>query len=97
MEFFDDAGASLGEYFVPAGPLGGLSFLGVSFDGSERVGSVRINVGNAPLGPGVIDGGAVDLATVAHLVFGEPQVVPEPMAAGLVLLGICLLLVYRRR
>jgi hypothetical protein len=97
LEFFDDGGVSLGEYFVPAGPTRGLSFLGVSFDGGERVGSVRINSGNAPLGPGVIDGGVVDLVVMSHFVFGEPSVVPEPAFCGLIVLAGCLWSMRRRR
>src|SRR5437762_12785854 len=53
IQFFDLAGFSLGTFAVPALPPGSqnLSFLGVSYNGTERVARVRITSGNAALGP----------------------------------------------
>jgi hypothetical protein len=96
LEFLDQSGDSLGTYFAPAGPAGGLSFLGVSFTGQEQVWSVRINSGNAPLGPGILDGGLVDLVVMDDFIFGEPRLVPEPSVWGISLAGGLLLLARRR-
>jgi hypothetical protein len=97
LEFLDRSGDSLGTYFVPAGPAGGLSFLGVSFTGGEEVWSFLIYSGNAPLGPGILDGGLVDLVVMDDFVFGEPQVVPEPSVWGLCLGGLLVLALRRGR
>jgi hypothetical protein len=85
IEFFDVGGQSLGMAFAPAFN-NGLSFVGVMFDGGERVGRVRITSGNVALGPN--DGGSVDVVAMDDFIYGEPQSVPEP--ATLVLLGTAL-------
>src|SRR5215471_11432487 len=74
MEFFDQAGASLGSYAVPASLPGSqsLSFLGVSFTGGERVGRVRITSGNAPLGGNDNPPGS-DVVAMDDFIYGEPQ------------------------
>ena len=62
----------------------GLSFLGVRFDGGERVTRVRITSGNAALGPN--DGGNVDVVAMDDFIYAEVQrAVPEP--STLLLLG----------
>ncbi len=95
LEFFDLTDNSLTTVFVPSGTSGGLSFLGVSFDGGEQIGRVRITSGNSALGPGIVDGGGVDLVVMDDFVFGEPQAVPEPRAALLVLGAVLALLALR--
>src|SRR5262249_37290288 len=72
LEFFDQAGASLG--VQPVAPLdNGLSFLGVSFNAGERVARVRITSGNAPPAAGVNDGGGNDVVVMDDFLYGEPQ------------------------
>ena len=82
IEYFDGA-ISLGRFFAPVAN-GGLSFLGVRFDGGERVTRVRITSGNAALGPS--DGGNIDVVAMDDFIFAEVQrTVPEP--STLLLLG----------
>ncbi|MCX5738915.1 MAG: hypothetical protein NTZ61_10560, partial [Proteobacteria bacterium] len=76
FEYFDADGYSLGTFFSPAYDQG-LSFLGVSFD-APAVNRVRIRYGNSPLGPN--DGGAIDVAVMDDMIYGEPVAVPEPSA-----------------
>ena len=101
LQFFDLANNSLGTFFVPALPGSStFSFLGVRFD-TPVVHRVRITAGNAVLGPGTNDGGAVDVVVMDDFIYGEPtaqvnaQPVPEP--ASLLLVGTGLLAVVRRR
>lgn len=94
MEFFDVAGLSLGLFSVPGvfdqpngqNSQGSFSFLGVSFDGGERVARVRVVSGS--LG---IDGNFVgndDAVVMDDFIFAEPLRVSEP--AGLALAGVAL-------
>ena len=71
LQFFAPDGALLFERFVPAAAGDETqSFLGVSFDAGEIVGSVRIVSGNAALGP---DESAVrDLVAMDDFIYGEP-------------------------
>lgn len=88
LEFFDLNNQSLGIFNAPIQD-GGLSFLGVSFDAGERVGSVRITSGNAALGAGVLDGAGVDVVAMDDFMYSEPQaIVPEPNMTTLILLGL---------
>jgi hypothetical protein len=88
LEFFDLNGLSLGIFDAPV-HNNGFSFLGVSFDGGELVGSVRVTSGNTFLGAGS-DGGTIDVVAMDDFMYSEPQaVVPEPGAATLLLLGVC--------
>jgi MYXO-CTERM domain-containing protein len=67
----------------------GLSFLGVTFDGGERIARVRIRSGNAPLSADVNDGtfldnfGTVDVVAMDDFFYGEPIAVPTTGAAAL--------------
>ena len=74
IQFFDQAGFSLGTFAVPALPPGSqnLSFLGVSFNGTERVARVRITSGNAALGP-VDNPPGTDVVAMDDFIYGEPQ------------------------
>ena len=86
----------LGSFFVPVSPNGGLSFLGVSFNGGERVSRVHINSGNAPLGSSTLDGGLIDLVVMDDFMYGEPLQVPEASTTALLSLGTFLVLGARR-
>jgi hypothetical protein len=71
LQFFAPDGALLFERFVPAAAGNETqSFLGVSFDGGEIVGRVRIVSGNAALGPD--EAGVRDLVAMDDFIYGEP-------------------------
>jgi hypothetical protein len=73
MEFYDIAGKQLAEA-QPVPANNGLSFLGVSFNGSERVAKVLIRLGNSPLAPGSVDGvNGVDVVATDDFIYGEPR------------------------
>ena len=82
IQYFDQAGASLGTFAVPASLPGSqtLSFLGVSFNGGERVSRVRITSGNAPLGPTDNPPG-IDLVVMDDFIYGEPQAIVNGCAS----------------
>lgn len=71
MEFFDVDGNSLGSW-RPAVADNGLSFLGVFFDGGERVARVRITHGNLPLGAGNNDAAGQDVVVTDDFMYSEP-------------------------
>lgn len=73
IEYFDVNGALLFSGFVPrATGEETLSFLGVGFDGDERVFLVRITSGTIPVGSA--RGG--DVVAMDDFIFGEPQALP---------------------
>jgi hypothetical protein len=74
LQFYDQSGASLGVFAVPALPPGSqnLSFLGVSFNGGERVSRVRIRSGDVALGPNDNPAGG-DVVVMDDFIYGEPQ------------------------
>jgi len=76
IQYFDQAGVSLGTFAVPASLPGSqtLSFLGVFFNAGERVSRVRITSGDAALGPNDNPPGA-DVAVMDDFIYGEPQAV----------------------
>lgn len=83
VQFFDVDGRDLGSYFAPTGTL---SFLGVRFDGGERVGLVRIQAGNQALAAGENDLPGRDVVATDDFVYGEPQPAPpsgESFESGL--------------
>ena len=78
IEFIDARGKSLGEYDVPAGPNGGLSFLCVTGfkikdNGKGAPALVRITSGNVAPSAAGSDGGGVDVAVTDDFILGEPQ------------------------
>jgi len=86
IQLFNSANVSLGTFFVPA-TLGSetFSFLGISF-GTPTIARVRITLGNAALGAGVLDNGTTrDLVVMDDFLYGEP--VPEPATVMFVLAG----------
>lgn len=82
IEYFNAQNQSLGRFPVTASPSGGLSFLGVVFNGTtdaERVARVRITSGNVALGPSFPDGGKLDVVAVDDFIYGEPRAIaPTP-------------------
>ena len=82
LSFFDGNNALLDTIFVPAGPNGGLSFLGVDY-GSAVVSRVRVTSGNAALG---LPESSNDLVVMDDFVYAEP--VPEPGTMALLAMGI---------
>ena len=76
IQYFDQAGVSLGTFAVPASLPGSqnLSFLGVSFNAGERVSRVRITSGNTALGPDDSLPGA-DVVVMDDFIYGEPHAV----------------------
>ena len=97
LTFFDINGAPLGVFNAPVFN-NGFSFIGVSFDAGERIGSVRVNSGSDVLGFGVGDGGAIDVVAMDDFMYSEPQaVVPEPGTTALILLGVGSVAALRRR
>ncbi len=70
-QFFDNAGMSLGTYFVP--PLaGGLSFLGAfTTNGKRNIARVRVTNGNAAIGADD-NGAGSDVVVNDDFIYGEP-------------------------
>jgi PEP-CTERM motif len=98
LEFFDLNGVSLGIFNAPVMD-NGLSFIGVSFDAGELVGSVSITSGNAALSGTAVDvPGTIDVVAMDDFMYSEPQaVVPEPGTTALILLGVGSVAALRRR
>jgi hypothetical protein len=97
LTFFDINGVQLGVFTAPVFN-NGFSFIGVSFNAGELVGSVRINSGSEALEAGVIDGGAFDVVAMDDFMYSEPQaVVPEASTAVLLTLGLTSLVGTMRR
>jgi hypothetical protein len=83
IQYFDQAGASLGIFAVPASLPGSqsLSFLGVSFNDGEHVSRVRITSGNTPLGPSDAPPGS-DVVAMDDFIYGEPQAIVPGCASN---------------
>ncbi len=91
IAFFNVNNVLLDTVFVPAGPDGGLSFLGADY-GASVVSRVRVTSGNAALGS--IER-ANDLVVLDDFIFAEP--VPEPGTMALLAMGAIGLRMTRRR
>lgn len=85
IQFFDPNGNSLATVFA-APADNGLSFLGVIFNGGERVSRVRITTGNSSLGPN--DGSGVGVVAMDDFIYAEPRAVPEPSSWLLLTAGL---------
>ena len=102
IQYFDEWNNLLTTGF--AQPLdGGLSFLGVRFDGGERIARVRITTGSVALGAGVVDvPGQQDVVAMDDFIYAEPTAnIPEPatwalFGGGLLAVAIRRVLLSRR-
>ncbi len=82
IQFFDETNTSLGVFSVPAmAGDGNLSFLGVLFNGGERIGRVRITSGNAALGPNE-SLPTTDVVVMDDFIYAEPQGAVTPTPTG---------------
>lgn len=104
LEFFDAADQSLGLFEVPGvfptpngqNAQGSFSFLGISFNGGERVARVRIVSGTHGIDGNFV--GLDDAVVMDDFIFGEPLArVPEPVSSALVGAGLLALFATRRR
>ena len=87
LSFFDGNNALLDTFFVPVGPAGSLSFLGVNY-GSAVVARVRVTSGNDVLGS---PENGNDLVVMDDFIYAEPlrlaEPLPEPGTMGLLVMG----------
>jgi hypothetical protein len=99
IQYFDVNDSPLGTLQVLTGANAGLSFLGaIRSDNLPLIGRVRITSGNAALGAGINDGGAIDLVVADDFLFGEPvNPVPEPVSLSLTGLAASAFVIWRRR
>ena len=77
LQFFDTNNISLGTFFAPVAN-NGLSFLGIQFNGGERVGRVHITSGAVALGSN--DAITSDVVVMDDFIYAKPAGVPEPEA-----------------
>jgi hypothetical protein len=92
IEFFDAGNTLLHRVVAPVAD-GGLSFAAVFFATGERISSVRITSGNAPLGAGSLDSGDIDVVAMDDFFYSEPQI-PAPASLSLLAISLC---AFRRR
>jgi uncharacterized repeat protein (TIGR01451 family) len=70
IALFDGNNNSLGQFFVPAGVSGGLSFLGI-VEPAASIARVRITSGNTLLGPND-NGTTIEVVVMDDFIYGEP-------------------------
>ena len=99
MELFGLDDQSLGSFFVPTAVDGGLSFLGVRFDGGELIARVRLTLGDMALtGHGAFAQVNSDFVALDDFIYAEPlRVVSEPGSVALVLVAAAALSSRRRK
>ena len=101
LEFFNLNNVSLGSFFAPVSGAGGLSFLGVDFEGGETVGRVRITAGSetfSAFSPGSdLRESTGNLVAMDDFIYSEPLAIPEPSAAALAGLAVLGCTLRRRR
>ena len=97
IQFFDTNGLSLGSFFAPVAN-NGLSFLGVQFNGGERIGRVRITSGNSAIGP---NDGVTDIVVMDDFLYAEPAAatapIPEPITTLSLASGLLAIILTRRK
>jgi hypothetical protein len=76
IEYFDQAGHSLGKFFVPVGTKGQAEFLGVLFS-PETVARVEITSGTTALGPND-NPPTTNVVVLDDFAYTEPQALPSP-------------------
>jgi len=70
ITLFDSNNNSLGQFFVPAGVSGGLSFLGI-VEPTANIARVRLTSGNTALGPND-NGTTIEIVVMDDFIYGEP-------------------------
>lgn len=88
-------GASGGQFAVPTGPTGGLSFLGLTDPNSYS--RIIIQSGSAVPGTNEVLTNNRDVVFMDDFIYGEPKVVPEPAGIAMAATAICALLIARSR
>jgi hypothetical protein len=88
-------GTNGGQFAVPAGPAGGLSFLGLTEP--NRYSRIIIESGTASPGTTEVLTNNLDVAFMDDFIYGEPTAVPEPGSIGLIAAAYGALLIVRRR
>lgn len=81
IEYFDAANEPIGTFVAPAGAVGNLSFVGVTFPPGQRIGRVRITSGNLPLSVDNVDTDTLDVVAMDDFIYGEPQAQPISLNA----------------
>ena len=82
LQFFDHANTSIGTFFAPTAG-NDISFLGVYFNGGERISRVRITTGNAALSPADTPP-TTDVVAMDDFIYSEPQLVAQAVAPAMV-------------
>jgi hypothetical protein len=92
--FLGDGGNG-GQFAVPTGPAGGLSFLGLT--DPNRYSRIIIQSGTASPGTTEVLTNNLDVAFMDDFIYGEPTAVPEPGTIGLIAAVFSAMLFARRR
>ncbi|MFT3789161.1 MAG: PEP-CTERM sorting domain-containing protein [Tepidisphaeraceae bacterium] len=88
-------GVNGGQFAVPTGPSGGLSFLGLT-DPANRYSRIVIQSGTAVLGANEVLTNNQDLVFMDDFIYGEPLGVPEPTTLASLAAGTAITLRRRR-